>query len=101
MSEKPSLNNFAWPTVLTTSSADLIKDFFEPALCAAETYCRGVGFFSGAWMRVAAAGMTNFAAHGGHARWVTSPILSPADWEAMQIGDRAKTDQALRDVNGR
>ena len=87
-----------WPTVLTTSSADLIHDFFEPALRGSQAYCRGVGFFSGAWMRVAATGMTAFANQGGYARWVTSPILSAEDWEAMKIGDRAKRDQTIKDA---
>lgn len=90
------LKEHNWPTVLNTSSDDLIKDFFEPALCASETYCRGVGFFSGAWMRMAAVGMTDFAARGGVAKWITSPILSEDDWEAMRIGDKAKSDQALK-----
>lgn len=97
--DSPShLKDSAWPTVLTTSGNDLIQDFFVPALRCAETYCRGVGFFSGAWMRVAAAGMVDFAARGGVAHWVTSPILSPDDWEAMQIGDSAKTDATLREA---
>jgi len=95
MEYKPSLAERVWPTVLTTSSDDLIKDFFEPALCAAESYSRGVGFFSGAWMRMAAAGMANFAARGGYARWVTSPILSQNDWEALWLGEKAKTDDVL------
>ena len=98
---KSNLADHTWPTVLTTSSADLIKDFFEPALCAAESYSRGVGFFSGAWMRMAATGMTNFAARGGYARWVTSPILSQDDWEALWMGESAKTDEILKDVLSR
>lgn len=85
-----------WPSVLTTSSADLIKDFFEPALSLSDVYCRGVGYFSGAWMRVAAKGMTGLAARGGVAKWVTSPILSQEDWDAICIGDQAKTDATLK-----
>jgi len=96
MEYKTNLSERVWPTVLTTSSADLIKDFFEPALRAAESYSRGVGFFSGAWMRLAAEGMTAFAARGGYARWVTSPILTKDDWEALWLGEQAKTDEVLR-----
>lgn len=95
MPYKGSLQEVAWPSIMTTSSCDLIKEFFEPALLCAESYCRGVGFFSAAWLRMAANGMTSFAENGGHARWVTSPILSEDDWEAMWLGEQAKTDEIL------
>jgi superfamily II DNA or RNA helicase len=87
-----------WPAVLDTSSSNLIQDFFVPALFASLRYDRGVGYFSSGWMRVAAAGMVQFAANGGRARWVTSPILDEADWEALQAGDAARTDPVLRAV---
>ncbi len=45
--------------------------------------------------------MTNFAARGGYARWVTSPILSQDDWEALWMGESAKTDEILKDVLSR
>ena len=40
--------------------------------------------------------MTAFARNGGRARWVTSPILSQEDWEALQIGQAARDDAVLR-----
>lgn len=95
MPYKGSLQEVAWPSIMTTSSSDLIGEFFEPALLRAESYCRGVGFFSAAWLRMAATGMASFAKHGGYARWVTSPILSEDDWEAMWLGEQAKTDATL------
>lgn len=91
------LSNVSWPIVLDTSSADLIKDYFTPALARALCYDRGVGYFSSGWLRIAAAGMLEFAANGGRARWVTSPILDAADWEAMQAGDAAREDVVLRE----
>ena len=39
--------------------------------------------------------MAAFAQNSGRARWVTSPILDPADWEALQTGDAARTDPLL------
>ena len=39
--------------------------------------------------------MVKFAENGGHARWVTSPILDENDWMALQLGDQAKTDFIL------
>ena len=82
--------------MMDTSSADLVVDFFVPALSASVRYDRGVGYFSSGWVKLAAKGMVEFATNGGRARWVTSPKLSEADWEALKAGDAAKTDSALR-----
>lgn len=77
------LTALALPTTIDTSSHDLIADFFIPALANATQYDRGVGYFSSGWLQITAKGMVDFAVHGGRARWVTSPILSEADWEAL------------------
>lgn len=80
---------------LDTSSSDLIKDFFIPALANSSHYDRGVGYFSSGWLRMASQGMATFAANGGQARWITSPILDELDWEALLAGDLARSDYAL------
>ena len=80
---------------LDTSSTDLIREFFIPALSNSICYDRGVGYFSSGWLRLASQGMVEFAANGGHARWVTSPILSVLDWEVLLAGDAARSDCAL------
>jgi DNA phosphorothioation system restriction enzyme len=85
--------NFA--SYLDTSSDDLIGDFFIPALAHSIRYDRGVGYFSSGWLRLAAQGMVAFAANGGRARWVTSPILNESDWEALSTGDDARSDPVL------
>ncbi len=84
------------PPTLDTSTANIIGDFFVPLLARAVRYDRGVGFFSSGWLRLTSVGMVNFAAQGGRARWVTSPILSEADWEALQTGDEARDNPILR-----
>jgi superfamily II DNA or RNA helicase len=91
-----SLKAFDFLPVLNTSDADIIADFFMPALSASMCYDRGVGFFSAGWLRVAAEGMATFARNSGRARWVTSPILSEEDWQAMQMGEAARYDDILR-----
>jgi superfamily II DNA or RNA helicase len=91
-----SLSNYIFPPMLDTSSGDIIEDFFNPALISSTQYDRGVGYFSAAWLRLAAKGMTVFAANGGQARWVTSPILGEADWEALKQGDEARLDCILK-----
>ena len=84
------------PAFLDTSAADLIADFFVPVLSQSVRYDRGVGYFSSGWLRMAANGMVQFAANGGRARWVTSPILDEADWESLQTGEAARADPVLR-----
>ncbi len=61
-------------------------------------YDRGVGFFSSGWLRVVARGLLPFAANGGRARIITSPILNEADWEALEKGTKARVDPVLRSV---
>jgi len=91
-----NLSDIEFPPLLDTSSADIIKDFFNPALAASVRYDRGVGFFSAAWLRIASQGMVTFAANGGYARWVTSPILSEEDWNALKEGSDARTNETLK-----
>jgi len=56
-----SLTTQLFPPVLDTSTNDIIRDFFNPALAVSVRYDRGVGFFSASWLRLAAKGMTEFA----------------------------------------
>jgi superfamily II DNA or RNA helicase len=91
-----SFRSLLLPSIMDTSSHDLVGEFFGPLLTRAVLYDRGVGFFSSSWLRINASGMVAFAANGGRARWVTSPILDAADWEALQLGDAARDDLVLR-----
>jgi superfamily II DNA or RNA helicase len=84
------------PTIIDTSTDDMAARLYEPALAAAVRYDRGVGFFSSGWLRIVARGMAQFAANGGRARIITSPILDQADWEALQTGAEANLDPTLR-----
>ena len=86
------------PSVLNTGDADIIVDFFVPALSNSIQYDRGVGYFSAAWLRLTSEGMLAFAANGGKARWITSPILSREDWLAMQYGEAARHDVLLQQI---
>ncbi|MFB6306680.1 MAG: DEAD/DEAH box helicase family protein [Flavobacteriales bacterium] len=67
-----------------SSSDDITKDFYEPCLKWAKTYDRGVGYFTSSWLAENSFGMSQFAANGGTARWITSPILSSQDAQAFQ-----------------
>lgn len=92
------LKDYDFLAYLDTSTNDLLTDFFVPALNASYRYDRGVGFFSSGWLRLAASGMTQFAANGGKARWVTSPILSKEDWDSLITGDQAREDILLYNI---
>lgn len=79
-----------------TSKDDLIKSFFEPLLQNSISCDRGVGYFSSGWLSEAFIGMADFIRNGGRARWITSPILSKEDWNALVLGDSAKHDEILK-----
>lgn len=93
-----SLQDLSIPTVMDTAKNDLTQEFFKPLLSLSTQYDRGVGFFSSGWLRINSGGMIAFANNGGRARWITSPILDESDWQALQIGDAAREDFALRIV---
>ncbi|OQY37008.1 MAG: hypothetical protein B6243_01745 [Anaerolineaceae bacterium 4572_5.2] len=93
------MNNFTeltLPKTLDTSTADIIAGFFVPVLARAVRYDRGVGFFSSGWIRLAAKGLIGLVDNQGKARWITSPILSEDDWQALWAGNQAREDIILR-----
>src|SRR5438067_12245112 len=90
-----SLQELNVASIMDTSNYDLTREFFTPLLSNSIRYDRGVGFFSSGWLRINAKGMLAFANNGGRARWVTSPILDKADWEALQTGYTARGDAVL------
>ncbi len=96
-----SLKSLQLPLTIDTSSADMAADFYAPALSVSIGYDRGVGFFSSGWLRLAAQGMAQFAANGGRARIITSPILNEADWEALEQGTEAQVNPILRQALAR
>lgn len=91
-----SFSDLYIPASLNSSNHDLTLDFFQPLLKEAITYNRGVGYFSSGWLRINSQGLTSFAENQGKARWITSPILSEGDWEALKKGSEAVNDDMLR-----
>lgn len=78
-----------------TSTDGVMEAFYIPALARSISYDRGVGFFTSAWMRMAASGLAALAANGGKARIVASPILETEDVNALSQGNAARVDEAL------
>lgn len=82
------------PLRLDSGSHDLVEDLFLPCLQWATEYRRAVGFFAAGWLRLNATGMASFAARGGQAWWLTSPVLDEADFEAIKAGTWRDSDFA-------
>lgn len=81
---------------------DVVGDFYLPALAAATSYDRAVGYFSAAALAVLGQGLEEFTARGGSMRIVASPQLTAQDIEQIEAGYavRAILEQAaLRDLN--
>ena len=76
------------PLSLNRSQHDPVRDFFVPALSRAQQYDVGVGFFTSAWLRLAARGIAELVSNGGTARLVVSCMLQEEDWDAMKNGGR-------------
>lgn len=72
------------PIFLNTSENNLDKDFFIPCLKWATKYDRGVGYFTSGWLSKNSIGLAEFANNGGKARWITSPILTDRDYNAIK-----------------
>ncbi|MGW0660094.1 DEAD/DEAH box helicase family protein [Streptodolium elevatio] len=66
--------------------ADLVKDFYLPALTASSRYDRAVGYFSASVLAVLGQGLDDFATRGGYVRIVASPQLRPEDVAQIQAG---------------
>ncbi len=86
------------PLLLNTSTNDFVEEFFLPALSNSCGYDRGVGYFSSSWIKKNSIGLSQFAENDGHARWVTSPILSKSDWQAICLGSKARQDEILYEI---
>lgn len=84
--------------VYESATDDLVPELISPLLAYSKDYFRGVGYFSAGWLREASRGIVAFAENGGRGRIIVSPILSEADWEAMQKGDQARFDVDLHAV---
>jgi superfamily II DNA or RNA helicase len=90
------INHLSFDFMLDTSSNNIIDVFFKPLLKNSCLYYRGVGYFSSSWIEYNSEGLIDFANNDGKIRWITSPILNEADWEALKIGEQAKSDLLLK-----
>lgn len=87
------LNNI--PRIIDSSSNDMVNDFFIPVLKEASSYDRGVGYFTSGWLTSVAKGIVPLVEKGGKIRLLTSPYLEKRDYEAILLGDEAKTSEII------
>lgn len=96
MTPSADFSSIDWPRVIGTSENNFISEFYVPMLTHAIEYKRGVGYFTTGWLESASRGVINLVENGGVARWITSPILSEKDWEAIKKGGVARSDEVLK-----
>lgn len=69
---------------------NILDDFYIPALSAAITYDRAVGFFSASTISYAAQALSVFVKHGGKVRLILGAFSEAQDLEAIKRGYREK-----------
>ena len=84
--------------VYDSAEHDLVQDLMVPLLNNSICYTRGVGFFSSGWLHIASKGLTKFVENSGKAKFVISPILSQSDWNAFELGEKARKDDKLKKI---
>jgi len=94
MADTVTLRGLTVRSDYTTSSDDLLREFYVPCLARATRYDRLAGFFSSAVVALAPLAFADFFRRGGIARLVCSPHLSEADYDA--VARRGGFDDALR-----
>ena len=70
----------------TTGKDNFQRDFFVPILKEAKTYDRAVGYFSSSALVAFSKGLYAFVENGGKIRVLTSPQLSPEDFDSILKG---------------
>lgn len=89
------LKDIEFLNVYDSSDGSITDRLIIPALRNSRHYRRGVGYFSSSWLAVASDGLVPFIEAGGKAEFIVSPFLSEADWDAICLGEKAKTDEEI------
>ena len=86
MRDEMSLRDVRLKYEYRSISDDIANDFYIPSLFEAVAYKRAVGFFSSTALSEVVEGIEDLARRSGHIRLVASPVLSPEDIEAINLG---------------
>ncbi|VGO17068.1 hypothetical protein PDESU_05663 [Pontiella desulfatans] len=90
------LQSLSLEAVYDSSEYHLVRDLMVPLLAQSKLYCRGVGYFSSGWLRIASEGLEELISSGGRARLIMSPILDEKDWQAIELGQQARENEMLK-----
>lgn len=96
-----SLADATWQSRYTSSSDDLVRDFFAPVLAVASRYDRAVAYFRSSFYSLSGSAVAAFALSGGKVRLLCSPDLTESDLVAIVAGDDNGTvlrEAALREL---
>jgi|GEM_PF-869632 len=83
------------PPLIETSEVNFGKEFYNPVLKLANSYKRGVGFFTSGWFKLVSSGIEGLVKNEGTAKWIISPILEKEDWNAFKKGEKGKRDKII------
>lgn len=75
-----------WETYYAPGYADLVRDFYEPALACAVRYDRSTGYFNAPALALAMRGLEGLIANQGHMRLLVGCTLDQAEVEAIEKG---------------
>jgi len=94
--DTPGLRSLSIAARYRSDREDVVADFYVPALSAAVTYSRAVGYFTSTSLALFARGLRDFADRGGTMRLVASPHLNADDitdiergYDVRQVMERA------------
>ena len=80
------LSGLALKTYYRKGRDDIAQEFYLPCMRNSQRYDRAVGFFNSAIYVIAWPSLKDFVAAGGKMRLICSPVLPPADIEAIDNG---------------
>ncbi len=90
----PKLSALSLKASYHKGADNIAADFYLPCMGAAQRYDRAVGFFNSAIYAIAWPSLRDFVARGGRMRIICSPVLLPADVEALTQGYLEKVESA-------
>ena len=84
------LRDVALKGVYKSDEDNILEDFYMPALSAARTYDRAVGFFSASTLSYAAQAISTFVRHDGRMRLILGAFADAEDIDAVSRGLEAR-----------
>ena len=87
------LNSVNWKSVYRSGDQNLINEFYSPALRYANSYDRGVGYFSSGVLIANLQGIASLLANGGKMRLIIGHPLDEDEYEAVKHGSALRKVQ--------